>query len=147
MPDYQQGKIYKITSGNLTYIGSTCRTLEQRLKSHQSEYKQWKAGKRSHIYSYDVLDTGSYIITLIETYPCNSKNDLLSRERFYIETSICINKNIPLRTTKEWYEINRLSKIEYQKKYRDKNKVKLAENRRKRRALNTVKDTVKISLG
>ena len=47
--------------------------------------------------SYDNID-----IILVEAFPCNNKNELESRERYYIENNICLNKNIPTRTMKEW---------------------------------------------
>ena len=45
--NYQNAKIYKIVDNTLDniYIGSTCKTLEQRLKSHEQDYKKFKAGK------------------------------------------------------------------------------------------------------
>lgn len=102
MPDYQQGKIYKITSGNLTYIGSTCRTLEKRLKGHISSYQHWCSHTHLRVCrAYLLIETGSYIITLIETYPCNSKKELECRERFYIENTVCVNKNLPTRSKNE----------------------------------------------
>jgi len=93
MPDYQQGKIYKITAGDLTYIGSTCEpTLARRLSGHVKNYKKWKKGNCRLTTAFNLIDTGNYEITLIELYPCNSKDELTSRERFYIETTVCINK-------------------------------------------------------
>lgn len=96
MPDYQRGKIYKITSGDLTYIGSTCEpTLARRLADHVSSYKRWKAGTLKTNYSvFPLIETGQYEITLIELCPCGSKDELTARERFHIETNVCVNKNL-----------------------------------------------------
>ena len=107
MPDYSLGKIYRITAGNLTYIGSTTEpTLARRLSSHVGNYKRWKDGKHHHMTSYPLIETGQYEITLIELYPCGSKDELHARERFHIESTICVNKQIPGRTHKEWRETN-----------------------------------------
>jgi len=105
MPDFKRSKIYKITSGDLTYIGSTTQsTLARRLSNHLTDYKQWKAGKRYGCSSFPLIETGQYEITLIELCPCNSKDELTARERFHIETNKCVNKYIPGRTMKEWRE-------------------------------------------
>jgi gas vesicle protein len=119
MPDYQNGKIYKITSGDLTYIGSTTQpTLAKRLAQHVTDFKQWKDGKGKNVTSFQVLDLGNYEITLIELCPCGCKDELTARERFWIETIPCVNKYIPGRTHKEWFETHKEQIKEYLKKYK-----------------------------
>lgn len=51
------------------------------------------------------MSAGDYDIILLEDYPCNSKNELHSRERYYIELniSIVVNRCIPTRTEKEYW--------------------------------------------
>ena len=128
MPDYASGKIYKITSGDLTYIGSTCEpTLAKRLAKHVGDYKQWKNGGRGNVTSFQLIDTGNYDITLLELCACGSKDELTARERFYIETNECVNKNIPGRTDKEYREVNKTELAERDKAYREANKDKIAE--------------------
>jgi len=108
MPDYQRGKIYKITSGELTYIGSTCEpTLAKRLANHVSGYKRWKSGKFNKLMSFQLIETENYEITLIELCPCGSKDELTARERYWIETTPCVNKVIPGRTISEYNETHR----------------------------------------
>jgi hypothetical protein len=103
MPDYANGKIYKITSGDKTYIGSTCEpTLARRLAKHLGDYKKWKQGKRGSITSFPLIETGQYEITLVELCPCGSKDELRARERFHIENTVCVNKLIPGRTAEEY---------------------------------------------
>lgn len=105
--NYQLGKIYKITSGDLTYIGSTCEpTLAKRLANHVRDYKRWKVGKIRFVTSYTLIEIGQYEITLLELCPCNSKDELSARERFYIENTVCVNKYIPGRTQQEWKDVN-----------------------------------------
>tara|TARA_R110002012_G_scaffold263018_1_gene445521 strand:+ start:78 stop:464 length:387 start_codon:yes stop_codon:yes gene_type:complete len=79
-------------------------------------------------------------IILVENINCNSKEELLKKERWYIENNECVNKRIPGRTNKQYYqenkekiaklaktynEINRKKVLEIKKKYRDSNKEKL----------------------
>jgi hypothetical protein len=136
MPNYANSKIYKITSGDKTYIGSTTApTLAKRLAQHVGNYKGWKEGKGWYS-SFQLIDTGDYQITLIELCPCNSKDELTARERFWIENTVCVNKNRPGRTEQEWREANR-DKIAAQKKtYRDANKEAIAEKKKTYREAN-----------
>ena len=95
---YRNGKIYKIVSNKtgLVYIGSTCKTLPQRIAQHERDYKQYlKMGKRYNVYmtSFKILKDGNYQIQLVENYPCKN-----SREKYWIEKPNCINKNIPTQT-------------------------------------------------
>ena len=74
MPNYANGKIYKITSGDLTYIGSTCEpTLARRLAGHIQGYRQWKNGKYGKTSSFQVFETGNYeklkLLLVKITYP------------------------------------------------------------------------------
>jgi hypothetical protein len=117
--NYQLGKIYKITSGDLTYIGSTCEpTLAKRLAKHIACFKQWKKGNSHDVTSYRLIETGLYEITLVELCPCGSKDELTARERFHIENTVCVNKVIPGRTKKEYIIDTKEYKSEYDKSYR-----------------------------
>lgn len=49
-------------------------------------------GKRNYITSFRILYEDNPEIFLIELYPCNTKDELIVRERFCIETMECINK-------------------------------------------------------
>jgi len=96
--NYNRGKIYKIvdnTTDNI-YIGSTCEpTLARRLAGHVRNYKRYLNDKQKYISSFDILANADYNIILIELYPCNSKDELLARERYFSDTLKCTNKNRP----------------------------------------------------
>ena len=134
MVNYQQGKIYKIvcnTSG-LVYIGSTCqKLLSQRLSEHVSNYKQYLIQKKNYISSYEVIEYGNYEIILVENCPCNTRDELYMRERFYIENQECINMVNPIRFkednmqyNKKYYQENQEKRKLQRKKYREENKEK-----------------------
>jgi hypothetical protein len=126
MPDYSKGKIYRITCNitGLNYIGSTCEpTLAKRLVKHVIDFKRWKNGNYCFVTSFKILENGNYEIVLIENYPCNSRDELHSRERHFIETLNCVNKCIPTRTQQEYREENK-DKI---KQYYENNKDKIRE--------------------
>jgi hypothetical protein len=108
--DYNNSKIYKIVCNvtGLVYIGSTCQsTLATRLSEHRRKYKLFLNQKYTFVTSFKVLENNNYDIILIEQYPCNSKQELHKKERFYIESIKCVNKYIPNRTIKEYYNDNR----------------------------------------
>jgi len=78
---------------------------------HRDGYKIWKKDNdKGWTSSYDLFEKfglDNIIITLIELYPCASKDELHKKEREHIEKTACVNKNIPARTGKEYYEANK----------------------------------------
>ena len=130
MVNYANGKIYKIEclSGNAddVYIGSTTKEyLSQRMDKHRSDYKVWKNGKRGKTLSFDVFDKygiENCVITLLENVNAQSKNELQAREAHYIRTVNCVNKYIPLRTDKQYYQDNKDKLIDKSKQYYENNK-------------------------
>jgi predicted GIY-YIG superfamily endonuclease len=124
MPNYQNGKIYRIVCNQtgLQYIGSTTIPLASRLSQHKKLFKDGKSGT-----SKLVLENNDYNIVLIEDYPCDRKEELLKRERYFIETVHCVNIKVPLQSQKEWYEKNKDRLIEQQKIWNNNNKDKLKQ--------------------
>jgi predicted GIY-YIG superfamily endonuclease len=129
MVNYSQAKVYKIvdnTNGNI-YVGSTCEpTLARRLSGHVSNYKTYLNGKGCYYTSYQILENNNYEIVLIEKCEnITTRDELKARERHYIETLTCVNKVIPLRTTKERREDNRDVILKKKKEYYHANKEKI----------------------
>ena len=124
MVNYQLGKIYKIvdnTNGNV-YIGSTCEpTLARRLSNHVQDYKRREI-RNNNTRSFQIIDNNNYDIILIENYPCERKDELHARERYYIEALECVNKQIPARTRKEFNIYNKVKQNMYNKTYYINNK-------------------------
>jgi len=75
--------------------------------------------------SFEILEFVDHQIELLETFPCNSKDELSAREGYYIRTTNCVNKCIAGRTDAEYREENREQYTEYQKQYYENNKEKL----------------------
>ena len=137
MVNYQQGKIYKIvcnTTGK-DYIGSTCeQRLSQRLTKHVATYKQYLKGNKTYCSSYDLIEKGNYEIILLETYPCNSSEELRMRERFYKDNTECVNINSPISTKEDrresslnYYYENKEKVQKYKRIYNEKNEEKIRE--------------------
>ena len=125
MPDYSNGKVYKIVC-NITgeqYFGSTTQKLSQRLSTHRSEYK-----RRIKCKSSQIIERGDYKIVLCEKSPCENREQLKSIERKWIEENECVNKCMPIRSVEEKIELKREytkntreQKQQYDKEYRQKN--------------------------
>ena len=126
MLDYSKSKIYKIVCNvsGLQYFGSTVSPLKVRLQQHR---------RAVGCTSRKVLESGDFSIILVEDFPCDRKETLLARERYYIETFECVNKKYPGRTQHEWYQDNRERLIDAQKKWNIENKEKLAGYQKKYR--------------
>ena len=140
MPDYNNGKIYKIECfiTDKIYIGSTCEpTLARRLAGHVSNYRSWKGGKRSKVMSFDIIEHGDYKIILIENFICNSKDELTARESHYIREykliGKCVNRKIEGRTDKEYKQDNKDKQDIQQKLYYINHKEEIAINQIKYR--------------
>jgi hypothetical protein len=119
MVNYKLGKIYAIEC-NVTgqkYIGSTCEpTLAKRLTKHITNYKCYLNGTQNYVSSFKIFDNGDYYIVLLEKYPCDTKDELLARERYHTNNIDCVNR-IKCQGMK-----NEIGEKGYQKQYREKNK-------------------------
>ena len=130
MVNYNNGKIYKIEpicdhdEGEI-YIGSTTKQyLCQRMDTHRSNYKQWKNGNYRKVRVFEIFDKYTIEqcqIVLIETVNAESKDELLAREKHYIKSIKCINKNIPRRTKEE----TQLKEKEYRENHKEEINFKL----------------------
>ena len=80
MPDYKNGKIYKLvnTKNDKIYVGSTCARLCDRMAGHRQDLEK---GCESPVYQ-TMREIGSkhFHIALIEDFPCASKIELEARE-------------------------------------------------------------------
>ena len=125
MVNYNNSKVYKIVGpGDMIYIGSTTKNyLSSRLSEHRSCYKTRNTGiKKGKCSSYQIFDAygpENCNIYLLEIVNCDTKNELLARERHHIETIDCINKVVPGRT-----------KAESNKAYRESNRDMLYEKQK-----------------
>ena len=124
MPNYQTGKIYRIYSPDepdLSYYGSTVQKLCKRYASHKKDFN--KGLKSKYCTSFLILEKyNNTRIELVENFSCDNKEQLTAREGFYIRTCKCVNKQLPQRSKKEWYQDNKKILYEKQKIYQIKNK-------------------------
>ena len=108
MPNYQEGKIYKVFNSinNDFYIGSTTRTISYRMKEHRADGK-----RRPHLPLYKAMVEYAkeyFYIELLEKHPCNDKEELDRKEGEYIRSlNPVMNQMIPGRGPKERYVDNK----------------------------------------
>ena len=138
MPYYQNSIIYKLCHCNdldneNIYIGSTT-NFTRRKCNHKATCNNEK-DKNYNIFVYQFIrDNGGweqFVMIPIEVFPCNDKKELEVRERHHIELlKPKLNKIIPTRTDKEYYELNKENLLEKAKKYYEDNKEKKLEYRK-----------------
>ena len=130
MPDYKEGKIYKIKCNETgeQYFGSTTYSLQARLNGHKSNSKS-KTKRKGQCVSRQIIIRGNFQIELVENYSCETKQELHKRERFYIDNNECINSYIPTRTRKEYKELHK-------EKYKEYNHTWEKEHRQERNVYN-----------
>jgi hypothetical protein len=115
------------------YIGSTTKDyVSKRMVEHRNAYIEFKAGrvknKTSVVELFDEFGIENCLIELIETCPCNSKDELRRREGEIIRASECVNKNVAGRTQKEWRDDTKYKRQEYARTYYETHKEQMQAN-------------------
>jgi len=103
-------KIYVIKSRShpdLQYIGSTKNSLKYRLSNHLNNYKKYLNDKYHYVTSFDILKYNDYYVELYCNTGTDDKSDAHWFEGQIIRSETCVNKNVPSRTRKEYYETNK----------------------------------------
>lgn len=140
MPDYSLGKIYKIVGNGKVYVGSTTRPrLCERIAVHRCSFNRWKNDLSHYLTSFECVSDTKCYIELLETYPCNNKDELRICENKWIQQLDCVNKNNPIKILdkKEYfanYNQEKKDEIREQKKqYYIQNKEQIKERKKKYR--------------
>ena len=134
MVNYQNGVIYKLVSNDLNikecYYGSTTNFVERR-KAHKKYCNNVSEKVYNHHKYKFIRDNGGWCnwkMIVIKEFPCNSKRELETEERFAMEKdNNRLNLVLPTRTKKEWTEDNKEKIAEQTKEYRQNNKEKIKE--------------------
>lgn len=115
-------KIYKIIpvcegeEGDV-YYGSTTYQLCNRMANHRQKYKHFKNNTWHYITIFSIFEkygVENCKIELVEEFEDISKEELLTRERYYIETFKCVNTDRPIISEEErkkykaeWHQKNK----------------------------------------
>ena len=131
MPDYKNGKIYKIVDANeeMIYVGSTTQTLSQRMTLHRSVYKSNPNALSCHAI-FDKYGVENTKILLLELCPCDTKEELLKKEGEHIKLLACVNKRIEGRTQKEYNLAHKEQIKEQNKEYKLAHKEQIKEQQK-----------------
>ena len=124
------GFIYKITSSHekRVYVGKSTTTPTRRFDKHKRDYKAWLNGKQNYITSYELIKHDDCIMTVLEY---DIPDDLLTeREGHWHKQFDCVNKQVPNRNQKEWYQDNRDEILEHQKQYYKDNRDEMLEHQK-----------------
>ena len=137
MNKHHNGKTYKIVDVgyNKCYIGSTTESLSMRMVRHRSQYKKHEDYKLK-VCSFELFDLygiENCKIELIESFSCETKEELLKREGEIIQSMDCVNKQVAGRTKTQWYLDNKSYCSEKSKQYRKDNCEKMKDLDRKYR--------------
>ena len=75
--------------------------LKIRLQDHFGNFHRWQQGRHMKTSSVQLFQQGDVNISLIEEFPCDTKEDLLRRERYWIDKLDCVNILSPIVTETE----------------------------------------------
>ena len=130
-PNFSLGKVYVIrnTGNTKLYVGSTVRTLAQRMAQHRKIALQ--NDERPLYSSMREMGVNKFYIELIEDFPCERKEQLNAKEGQHIRA---LNSQVPNgfnsyvagRTRKEYRADNKESLTEVNRDYHAANKESLA---------------------
>jgi len=109
MDRYRNSKIYVIKSDSTdkVYVGSTTERLSIRMSKHKCKYKRYLLKKSSYVTAFQILKFNNAYIEILESFPCNIREDLLKREGHYIKSLNTVNTCVAGRTRKQHYLDNK----------------------------------------
>ena len=83
---YSKAKIFKLSVGNLHYVGSTTSPLNVKKASMKQNYSRYVHLKRGHFLPFFHLfsnENEKPTIKLVEAYPCDTKEQLNDRVSYW----------------------------------------------------------------
>lgn len=105
LKNYETCFIYRIISPSLNkiYIGSTTKTIKDRLIQHEADFRRWKNGAYDYVTSFELIESGDYYIQILDILSCESSKDLVEIEYKWINKyPNCVNKNKTHKNQKEY---------------------------------------------
>ena len=132
--DYSKTFIYKLCCNDPSitdvYVGHTTNVVKRRCQHKSVCNNISHKDHNTYVYQF-IRNNGGWdnwtMIVLIEL-SCKDKNEALREERKHLEElQATLNKNIPSRNMKEYYEQHKSIILEYNKEYTNQNKEKIAE--------------------
>jgi hypothetical protein len=156
--DYTQGKIYSIHlpgMEEICYIGSTVKELHKRF----SEHKYSTNNKYQFASCVFFTEGNDPVITLLEAYPCETKQQLLEREKHWQDQfPDRVNKHAAILTEEQrlergreialrCYYKNQAHNIERNKLYKQTHAAEIAEHRHGRKDIEAAQAKARFDAG
>ena len=145
-PNYSKGIVYKLCCKDPNilecYVGSTLDFKNRKQKHKQCCCNENNPHHHYNVYQFIKSNGGwdNWDMIQLEQYEAKDKRDLEGRERFYIETlKSSLNKVIPTRTRKEFYNENKENILKQNKQYNEKNAEKISKQQKDYREKNAEK--------
>ena len=94
---FARGKVYALCNSKThdVYVGSTTTSLAERLRWHLVAREQCQGNVQRLIRD---IGPQHFEITLLQAYPCTSREELRAREAVWVRRMGTVNNNIPGRT-------------------------------------------------
>tara|TARA_R110002012_G_scaffold313164_1_gene524521 strand:+ start:531 stop:1232 length:702 start_codon:yes stop_codon:yes gene_type:complete len=147
MGEYANGVVYKITTSDFIYVGST-KDLKERKRTHNSALHNEKS-KSHNLKVYQAIRANNYHweMEIIKYFPCESKAELDAEEQRFIDELKpelnCINSHTDTDSVehrektkekkKQYYQAHKEERLENYKQYRQAHKEEISECQRKYR--------------
>jgi len=125
----QLGLIYKLTSAStdIVYIGSTTLSINDRFIRHKASLRRFQNNNGDYCSAFELMQLPDVKIELIENVDFNDRDFVRERENYHILRNDCVNiKNAKFDydtyyllnkdRLKQYYQINRIAKKDYQRK-------------------------------
>lgn len=132
--DYSKTIIYKICCNDVSitdiYVGHTTDIVRRRQEHKYNCNLESKKDHNQYKYQFIRENGGwdNWSLIPVEEYFCENVNQACIRERYWIEKlQASLNKAIPSRSHKEYYEQNKDKINEYKKEWYENNKEKITE--------------------
>ena len=103
------------------------------MEGHRSDYKKYLDQEIRNISVFCLFDEFGVEhckLELLETYPCNSKEELFAREGHHQRECECGNKQVSGRNQQQYYEDNKEEILNQKKQYYNKNEEEVKQKRR-----------------
>ena len=119
MPNYQEGKIYKIynTINDEICVGSTTQKLCERMREHRNRHRNDERSDTTVYKAFSEHGIDNFFIELIEKRPCNDIEGLRRKEGEYMKLlKPSLNKYLAGRTRQEYRDTHKEQKAIRMKK-------------------------------
>lgn len=114
------GIVYMLAYGDMAYIGSTIRSMNERMIIHKSQYKRWLNENKIYCRSFDIIKNENYEIIIIEEIKNETLEECREREQLWI--NFYGKDNLVNKLNANGFDIKK-----YQKNYKNENKNKMKE--------------------